>query len=206
MPSKSRYWVIVAGMALAVFGATAQAAGDATRGKQLGYTCLGCHGIEDYKNVYPTYSVPKLVGQHPEYLVAALKGYRSSDRSHGTMHAQASSLSDQDIEDIAAYLSGAVLPAAAANTGKAPTKVTELCVACHGLNGVGITGDYPTLAGQHADYLQRALIEYQKGDRKNPVMATFVGSLSGVEISTIADYYAAQGPALKTLLRPNWLW
>jgi len=205
MPSKSCCWVVLAAVSFALFGAAAQAAGDVQRGKQLGYTCLGCHGIEDYKNVYPTYSVPKLVGQHPAYLVAALKGYRSSDRSHGTMHAQAGSLSDQDIDDIAAYLAGVELAAGAAPSGKAPTKVTELCVACHGLNGVGITGDYPTLAGQHADYLQRTLVEYQKGDRKNAVMATFVGQLSSADIRTIADYYAGQSPALKTLLRRNWL-
>jgi cytochrome c553 len=209
MPPMSRSWVTVAVLAFALLGSVAptagHAAGDAQRGKQLGYTCLGCHGIENYKNVYPTYSVPKLVGQHPEYLVAALKGYRSKDRSHGTMYAQASSLSDRDIDDIAAYLAGAVLPATAPPTGQAPAKVTELCVACHGTNGVGITGDYPTLAGQHADYLQRALIEYKKGDRKNPVMATFIGQLSDAEIKAVADYYAVQGPALKTLLRRNWL-
>ena len=43
----------------------AHSAGDAARGKELSYTCLGCHGIADYKNVYPTYSVPELAGQHP---------------------------------------------------------------------------------------------------------------------------------------------
>jgi len=209
MPPMSLTKVTVAVLALALAGAMApqpsRAAGDAQRGKQLGYTCLGCHGIENYKNVYPTYSVPKLVGQHPEYLIAALKGYRSKDRAHGTMYAQASSLSDQDIEDIAAYLSGAVLPPAAAAAGAAPAKVTELCVACHGTNGVGITADYPTLAGQHADYLERALQEYKKGDRKNPVMGTFISQLSEAEIKSVADYYAIQRPALKTLLRPNWL-
>lgn len=209
MPPMSRSWVTVAVLAFALLGSVGptagRAAGDAQRGKQLGYTCLGCHGIENYKNVYPTYSVPKLVGQHPDYLVAALKGYRSKDRSHGTMYAQASSLSDRDIDDIAAYLAGAVLPATAPAVGQAPGKVTELCVACHGTNGVGITGDYPTLAGQHADYLQRALIQYKKGDRKNPIMATFIGQLSDAEIKAVADYYAAQGPALKTLLRRSWL-
>ena len=53
--------------------------------------------------------------------------------------------------------------------------------------------------------LERALVEYQHGDRKNPVMATFIGQLSDAEIKAVADYYAAQSPALKTLLRRNWL-
>ncbi len=197
-----RLAVVTLALAAAV---TAQAGGDAQRGKQIGYTCLGCHGIDDYKNVYPTYSVPKLVGQHPEYLVAALKSYRGKERAHGTMYAQASSLSDQDIEDVAAYLAGTPLTPGAPTSGAVPTKVAELCSACHGRDGVGITGDYPTLSGQHADYLMRALLEYQKGDRKNPVMAPFVGQLSAADIKAVADYYGAQRPALKTVLRRNWL-
>jgi len=204
MPSMSYQWVRLAAVALALtLAGTAQAAGDAARGKQIGYTCLGCHGIDNYKNVYPTYNVPKLTGQHAEYIVAALKGYRGKQRSHATMFAQASSLSDQDMEDVAAYLAGAVLPAGAPAKGAAPQKVTELCSACHGANGVGITGDYPTLAGQHADYLARALVEYQKGDRKNPIMAQFAGQLSAADVKAIADYYAGQSPPLKTVERPN---
>ena len=59
---------------------------DPHRGKELSYTCLGCHGIDGYRNAYPDYSVPKLEGQNPEYIVAALHGYRDGDRSHLTMH------------------------------------------------------------------------------------------------------------------------
>jgi cytochrome c553 len=176
----------------------AHAAGDAARGKQLSYTCLGCHGIESYKNVYPTYSVPELVGQHPEYLIAALKEYRSGERSHGTMHQQAASLSDQDIEDIAVYFAGPVLKPNSASVGTPPAKVAQLCVACHGKDGVGIMGDYPTLAGQHADYLARALEEYKKGDRKNAVMPSFMTGVSEAEMKEIADYYSRQRPALRT--------
>jgi cytochrome c553 len=194
--------VIAVGM-LALSGAVANAhaEGNAARGKILGYTCLGCHGIADYKNVYPTYSVPKLVGQHPEYIVAALKAYKSKARSHGTMHAQAASLSEQDMQDIAAYVAGKAMASGASAVGTAPGKVTELCVACHGKDGVGITVEYPTLAGQHADYLERALDEYKHGGRKNAVMPAFVSTLSKDEIKTIAEYYGAQRPALETAAR-----
>ena len=78
-------------------------AGDAQRGEVRGETCLGCHGVASYTNVYPTYSVPKLGGQHKEYIAAALKAYRSGERNHSTMRAQAGSLTDQEIDDIAAY-------------------------------------------------------------------------------------------------------
>ena len=81
------------------------AAGDATQGEWKAIPCMGCHGIPRYSNIYPTYHVPKVGGQHPEYLVEALKAYRSGKRPHKTMRAQAATLTDQDIEDIAAYFS-----------------------------------------------------------------------------------------------------
>jgi cytochrome c553 len=80
------------------------AAGDVARGEALAETCLGCHGIASYTTVYPTYKVPKLGGQHADYMAAALKSYRSGERSHKTMRAQAARLSDADIADIASYL------------------------------------------------------------------------------------------------------
>ena len=80
--------------------------GDAKRGEPLTYTCHGCHGITGYKNAYPNYHVPRIGGQSPQYLVNALTEYRKGTRKHPTMQAQAQSFSEQDIADIAAYLSG----------------------------------------------------------------------------------------------------
>ncbi len=98
------------GLTIALISATtnALAQGDPVLGKDLIYTCSGCHGIEQYKNAYPQYNVPKISGQNYEYLVAALKGYKVGERSHPTMRAQAKSFSDADIENIAAYLSTAI--------------------------------------------------------------------------------------------------
>ena len=90
----------------AAAAAPAFAQGDAAKGKQLAYTCTGCHGIVEYKNAYPNYHVPKIGGQNEQYLIAALTGYKKGERNHPTMQAQAQSFSDQDIADIAAYLSG----------------------------------------------------------------------------------------------------
>jgi cytochrome c553 len=92
-----------AALALAATPA-ALAAGDAEAGRLKANTCMGCHGIPGYTNAYPTYRVPKLGGQSAEYLSAALKAYKTGERPHKTMQAQAVSLSDQDIADIAAYL------------------------------------------------------------------------------------------------------
>lgn len=82
---------------------TLAAKGDPEAGETKAYTCTGCHGIPGYNNVYPTYKVPKIGGQNYQYLVSALKAYKSGAREHATMELQGQSLSDQDIEDVAAY-------------------------------------------------------------------------------------------------------
>lgn len=95
--------------AAAAVAATTPAAtvltGDTSRGKGLVYTCKGCHGLTGYKNAYPSYHVPMIGGQSETYLRNALGEYRTGKRKHPTMQAQAESFSEQDIADIAAYLS-----------------------------------------------------------------------------------------------------
>jgi len=85
--------------------AAAPITGDADKGRTLTYTCQGCHGITGYKNAYPNYHVPRIGGQSAEYLVNALTEYKKGARKHPTMQAQSESFSDQDIADIAAFLS-----------------------------------------------------------------------------------------------------
>ena len=69
--------------------------------------CVGCHGIPGYKTAYPeVYHVPKLGGQSPTYLVNALKAYRAGERFHPSMRGIAASLSDKDMEELAAYYGG----------------------------------------------------------------------------------------------------
>ncbi|HET7369710.1 MAG TPA: cytochrome c [Gammaproteobacteria bacterium] len=98
----------------ALFATAAQAAGDPAQGKIKSQTCLGCHGIPGYMTVYPGYPVPKLAGQHAAYIVAALKEYKSGNRDFPTMQAQASALSEQDMQDIAAYFESLAKPVAGA--------------------------------------------------------------------------------------------
>ena len=81
----------------------ALAEGDPVAGREKAYTCLGCHWVKHYINSYPTYHVPRIAGQHKDYLAAALQAYRSKTRPHPTMQANASLLSDQDIQDISAW-------------------------------------------------------------------------------------------------------
>ena len=93
---------------------------------------------------------------------------------------------------VAAVLWVAASPAAAANVGAGHAKAKEVCAACHGENGNSTTPDYPKLAGQHQDYLAKALRDYRSGLRKNPIMAGFAAGLSKQDINNVSAYYAAQ--------------
>ena len=93
--------------ALASVAAPLLAEGDPTAGKNKTAMCDGCHGIPGFRAAYPeTYQVPKLGGQNPGYIVAALKAYKAGERNHATMKAIAFSLTEQDMADLAAYYAG----------------------------------------------------------------------------------------------------
>ncbi len=102
-----KHVVTVALTVLAGFAVSAQAAdvvGNAKAGQGKVAMCIGCHGIPDYRTAFPeVYRVPKLGGQNQQYIANALHEYKKDDRHFQTMHAVASSLSDQDIADLAAY-------------------------------------------------------------------------------------------------------
>jgi len=169
----------------------AHAAGDAEAGELLAFTCMGCHGIDGYRNAYPSYRVPKLGGQSAAYLVIALKGYRAGTRAHPTMVAQATSLTDQQIEDVAAYLASLGSEAIAAGGSSAPSlEEAATCIACHGQNGISLSPTWPTLAGQHEDYLVHSLNQYRDGTRKDPVMAPLVATLTDDDVKLLAKYYS----------------
>jgi cytochrome c553 len=205
--SKGLAWVAGAALLSVILSHPARAQGDAVkpdaeRGKKLFYTCYGCHGIENYKNAYPDYSVPKLRHQNAAYIIAALHEYQSGARPHPTMHAQAASLSDQDIDDIAAYLQGEPVKPSAVVTGSAPKQVAA-CAACHGEQGLGVPAPLdpkpPVLAGQHVDYLEQALTSYHNGRRKNVVMSGMAMLLTSEDdIKIAAAYFASQPSPLET--------
>ncbi len=201
--SNGRAWLaatVVWGLSLSCW---AHAAGDAQLGQKKFYTCYGCHGIDNYRNAYPDYSVPKLRHQHAAYIVAALQEYKSGERPHPTMHAQASSLSDQDMQDIAAYLQGPDPAKPNATIAGTMPPQAQSCAACHGANGLGVDAPLvpkpPVLAGQHEDYLVQALLQYRSGRRKNAIMMGMAQSLAtDADVRIVAAYFATQPSPLAT--------
>jgi len=173
-------------------------AGDAERGSVIAQTCAGCHGIPGYYNAHPAYQVPKLGGQNADYLEVALQGYRRGTRGHETMQAQASTLSDQDIADVAAYFTSFQ---GEAETGRTRASAAQIeagrakaatCTACHGPEGVAAAPQWPNLAGQHETYLLAALEQYKTGGRVDMVMNPLIGPLDEQSIEDLAAFFAAQ--------------
>ncbi len=75
-----------------------------------------------------------------------------------------------------------------AELGKA--KAEQVCKTCHGMDGNGIDDTYPKLAGQYADYMAQALMDYRSGARKNAIMAGFSATLTDEDIANVAEYYS----------------
>jgi cytochrome c553 len=173
-------------------------AGDAERGAVIGQTCTGCHGIPGSFNANPAYHVPKLGGQNADYLEVALQGYRRGTRGHDTMQAQASTLSDQDIADVAAYFASFQGDAETGRTRASVAKIeagrakSATCAACHGAEGVAAAPQWPNLAGQHETYLLTALEHYKNGGRVDMVMNPLMVPLDQQSLEELAAFFAAQ--------------
>jgi cytochrome c553 len=173
-------------------------AGDAERGAVLAQTCTGCHGIPGYYNAQPAYHVPKLGGQNADYIEVALQGYRRGTRGHETMQAQASSLSDQDIADVATYFESFKAEPEVGRTRasdefiEAGRTKAATCVACHGAEGVAAAPQWPHLAGQHETYLLEALEQYKNGGRVDMVMNPLIQPLDEQSIEELAAFFASR--------------
>ncbi len=177
-------------IALLSFQIVAQAA-DIQAGRDAFETCRGCHSAPSYSNVYPTYYVPKIGGQVAAYTVAALKAYKESNRSHRTMMANSFDLSEKKMEDIAAFLAEATggSKETKSNHGDIAKgkKLAETCLSCHNDD---TNSSNPRLAGQHANYLEKAMQDYQSGERKNALMKSMVEDLSEDDLRDISAYFS----------------
>lgn len=75
---------------------------------------------------------------------------------------------------------------------EAGKKKSQSCAACHGADGNSTTAEFPRLAGQHADYLVKALRDYKTGARKDPIMAGFAAPLTDEDREDLAAFFASQ--------------
>ena len=165
-------------------------------GKELSRPCEGCHGADGNSNKP---GVPSIAGLQPAYFVPALKAYLSGARQGAAIMKNFKlALSDNDINNLAAYF-------AVQQRNKSPISerlqktipsdaLVPLCTGCHGENGNSTHPAMPTLAGQNASYLIKAMLAYRDGERSNEMMVAVAKGLSDKDIESNATYFATRNP------------
>lgn len=196
----------VAGMLLSLLCATlvaplpALAAGSAEAGQPKSIVCAACHGV-DGNSLNPEW--PSVAGQNEAYFVRSLQAFKSGERKNPLMTPQATALTEQDMQDLAAYFASKPRRGQSAD----PSLVTTgerlyrggnkdsgigACIACHGPGGAGnAPAGYPSIGGQHAVYTAAQLRAYRAGQRTsdlNQMMRNNTARLTDAEIDAVASY------------------
>jgi len=202
---------LVAAMAASVFNASANTPAPAPAAKaakpdlakgeaSFGAVCAACHGADGNSG---TPANPKLAQQHPEYLVKQLQEFKPGKRANAIMSGFASTLSDDDMRNIAFWLgSKTAKPGFAKDKelvalgekiyrGGIADRQVPACAGCHSPNGAGLPIQYPRIGGQHAEYAAAQLTAFRDGVRKNSLqMNQIAAKLNDREIKALADYVA----------------
>jgi len=192
----------IAALIVAGFMNSAYGEGSADAGKGKAAACGACHGA-DGNSLVPNF--PKLAGQHAVYLSKQLADFKSGARKDATMAPMAAPLSEQDIEDLAAFFAsqtqapGKADPELAAlgekiyRGGNSTTGVAA-CIACHGPTGAGNpAANFPKIGGQQVAYVVKALNDFKSGARSNDanqMMRGVAGKMTADEIKAVAEFVA----------------
>lgn len=192
-------------MTIGVAGSSLAAGmGSADAGATKAAACGGCHGMDGNSMVTV---IPKLAGQHANYLVKQLSDFKSATRNDPTMMAMAAGLSEQDVLDIAAYFAsqklqgnsggdaGKIAAGKKIYQGGNPKTGASACMGCHGPKGKGMgPGKIPYLKSQHADYVSKQLRDFKSATRANDnasMMQDVAKKMSDSEIDAVAVYIAS---------------
>jgi cytochrome c553 len=190
-------------LATPLFAADGKAAAkpDVAKGQTIStQICGACHTADGTRG---SPANPIIAGQHPEYLAKQLAEFKSGKRSNAIMKGFATTLSDDDMRNVAAFYAGKSAKSGFAKNkdlvalgekiyrGGIADKQVPACAGCHSPNGAGIPAQYPRVGGQHADYAEAQLNAFRAGQRANSVqMAAIASRLSDKEIKAVADYMA----------------
>jgi cytochrome c553 len=186
--------------ALLLLCGTVAADGDGDAGKTKSASCAACHGA-DGNSQNPQW--PSLAGQHAKYSVIQLQAFKDGNRQNAMMTPMAAPLSDQDMQDIAAFYATQSMSAKQADPDKVRLgqaiyrggnmeEQAAACIACHGPSGSGNPpAGYPAISGQHAAYVVAQLKAYKAGTRRSDasqMMRNVASELSDDEIDAVASY------------------
>jgi cytochrome c553 len=165
------------------------APGDQGAGQKAAADCAGCHGE---KGVSGNPANPSIAGQDAEYLVASLKAYKDGSRTEGTMKNAVAKLDETAMKNLAAFYAVQQPQPPKVVKPLSTAEWVQRCDRCHGVNGNSTDPRTPAIAAQRADYLEKVLHAYQKGTRKDSMMAAMSSTLTDADVAGLAAYYARQ--------------
>ena len=194
--------LVLSAIATALLAPIALAQGDAAAGQAKSALCATCHGPDGNSELVIN---PKIAGQNARYLSKQLQDFKSGVRPGPIMAAMVISLSDEDIEDLAAYYAAQTPTLLGADpdlvelaetlyrAGNRELQVTA-CSACHSPDGDGnAPAGFPALGGQHPEYTLQQLKDFRSGTRANDpdgMMRIVTERLTDPELEALASYLA----------------
>ncbi len=182
-------WILIGFLALSASGAVV-----AETMPEQAQACVACHGKNGISG-NPEW--PNLAGQHAGYLAAQITAFRDGRRDNPAMAPFVANLSDQDVTVLSEYYAGLSRATSANGDPELVDRGENLaayCKACHGMQGVPATPDWPILAGQNARYLEKQLLAYKSGARVNSHMAAVIERFGTAEFKALAAYYSQLKP------------
>lgn len=197
---KKLVFVLASALAGSLMPMALFAQGDAAAGQAKSALCATCHGADGNSELSIN---PKLAGQSANYIVKQLMDYKSGARVNPTMSAMVASLSEQDMQDIAAWYSSQQVTLLGADAEKLELGqrlyrggnkqlAIAACAACHSPTGKGnAPAGFPSLSGQHPDYTLAQLKSFRSGERDNDssaMMRSVVERLTDKELEALASY------------------
>ena len=162
-------------------------------GATLAARCNHCHGEKG--STTKNDATPRLAGMPPEYFIPSLKSYFNGKRHNEVMKIFDKSLNDQQISQLAAYYAAqppVKLNRPGSGNVKAGEQAAGMCAGCHSVDGNALNPEMPSLAGQPAEYLIKAMKDYRDGHRGDPMMAEALRKMQDQAIADLAAYYASQ--------------
>lgn len=202
-----KHFTLLMGLALTATAVMAEPKVDITKGKEIATTiCAACHAADGNSGIA---MYPKLSGQFANYIFHQTKDIKDGKRTTGaaaSMAPMVMGLSDQDIQNVAAYFSTQTIKPGETNPKENPELGAKIfrggianakipaCMSCHGPSGAGIPGGgtdimaYPRLGGQHASYIIEQLNAYKSGQRTNAIMSDIAQRMSDEDMKAVANF------------------
>lgn len=173
--------------------------GDEVAGKTAAGACFGCHG----EGGVSSGTAPSLAGQDAQYFASAMRAYKDGSRSDPAMKAPAASVDETAVKNMAAYFAKQQPQSPKVRKPLTTVELAERCNRCHGVNGNSTDPRSPALAAQRADYLDKVLLAYQKGERKSTSMTAMLDGLSIADLQGLAAHYARQKARAIVFMQPQ---